>query len=107
MKLLEKMGWRPGQVLGKRGEGNIEPIALNVKMDRKGLISCEESGKGGKGGGKKVATSNATQGEYTIMVSIFCKKVKVRVILLIVSNNKSRRMTRLKKRNTVVSLLFK
>lgn len=62
MRLLEKMGWKPGQVLGKRGEGNIEPIAMNVKTDRKGLISCEETGKAGKGG-KNIAAAQAVQGE--------------------------------------------
>lgn len=42
MKLLEKMGWRPGQVIGKRGEGHAEPIALTVKIDRKGLSTGKE-----------------------------------------------------------------
>lgn len=62
MRLLEKMGWKPGQVIGKRGEGNIEPIALSVKMDRKGLVSCEETGKGRKGGNRNLATLGV-QGE--------------------------------------------
>jgi len=42
MKLLEKMGWKPGQVIGKRGEGCAEPIALTVKIDRKGLSAGKE-----------------------------------------------------------------
>lgn len=42
MKLLEKMGWKPGQVIGKRGEGHAEPIALTVKIDRKGLSTGKE-----------------------------------------------------------------
>jgi len=42
MKLLEKMGWKPGQVIGKRGEGYAEPIALTVKIDRKGLSAGKE-----------------------------------------------------------------
>ncbi len=66
MKLLQKMGWRPGQVLGKRGEGSYEPIALSVKMDRKGLVSCAEAGAkgkgGGKGGGKNIMAAQAVQG---------------------------------------------
>ena len=36
------MGWKPGQVIGKRGEGYAEPIALTVKIDRKGLSAGKE-----------------------------------------------------------------
>lgn len=42
MKLLQKMGWKPGQVIGKRGEGHAEPITLTVKIDRKGLSAGKE-----------------------------------------------------------------
>lgn len=42
MKLMQKMGWQPGQVLGKRGEGYAEPIAVQVKIDRRGLSSNTE-----------------------------------------------------------------
>lgn len=42
MKLLQKMGWKPGQVIGKRGEGYAEPIAVTVKIDRKGLSAGKE-----------------------------------------------------------------
>ena len=79
MRLLQKMGWKPGQVLGKRGEGNLEPIAMNVKMDRKGLISCEESGKGGKGGKggpRNVAVTPGVQGELFFD--------KIRIILIVI-----------------------
>ena len=78
MRLLQKMGWKPGQVLGKRGEGNLEPIAMSVKMDRKGLISCEESGKGGKGGKggpRNVAVTPGVQGELFFD--------KIRIILIV------------------------
>jgi len=37
MKMLKKMGWQEGQPLGKKGEGHVEPIALDVKVDRSGL----------------------------------------------------------------------
>ena len=36
MKMLKKMGWQEGQPLGKKGEGNVEPIAMDVKVDRSG-----------------------------------------------------------------------
>lgn len=42
MKLLQKMGWQPGEGLGRRGEGTLEPLSLDIKMDKKGLLSKEE-----------------------------------------------------------------
>ena len=36
MFLLQKMGWKPGDGLGKDNEGSREPLMLDVKMDRKG-----------------------------------------------------------------------
>ena len=73
MKLLQKMGWRPGQVLGKRGEGSYEPIALNVKTDRKGLVSFAEAGAkgrgGGRGGGKNIMAAQAVQGGWPALLS--------------------------------------
>ncbi|XP_066999479.2 protein Son isoform X2 [Anabrus simplex] len=45
MTLLQKMGWRPGEGLGKNKEGTLEPLQLEVKMDKKGLVSQEELGQ--------------------------------------------------------------
>ncbi|CAG2100119.1 unnamed protein product [Medioppia subpectinata] len=42
MHLLLKMGWSPGQGLGKNNEGTLNPIALDIKMDKKGLVAEEE-----------------------------------------------------------------
>ncbi|KAI9565616.1 hypothetical protein GHT06_009408 [Daphnia sinensis] len=42
MKLLQKMGWQPGEGLGRHGEGTLEPLSLDIKMDKKGLLSKEE-----------------------------------------------------------------
>ena len=39
MKMLKKMGWKEGQPIGKQGEGHVEPICLDVKMDRFGESS--------------------------------------------------------------------
>ena len=36
MFLLQKMGWKPGDGLGKDNEGKKEPLMLDIKMDRKG-----------------------------------------------------------------------
>lgn len=44
MALLQKMGWRPGEGLGKNKEGALEPLQLEVKLDKKGLISQQDIG---------------------------------------------------------------
>ena len=36
MCLLQKMGWKHGEGLGKDSDGKLEPLALDVKTDRKG-----------------------------------------------------------------------
>ena len=36
MKMMMKMGWRAGQPLGKKGEGHVEPISVQVKVNRSG-----------------------------------------------------------------------
>ncbi|CAH0552524.1 unnamed protein product [Brassicogethes aeneus] len=57
MHLLQKMGWKPGEGLGKEKTGTLEPLLLQVKLDKKGLVADEEQskkknkGKGGGGGG--------------------------------------------------------
>ncbi|XP_013421780.1 protein SON-like [Lingula anatina] len=45
MLLLRKMGWKPGEGLGKNNEGPSEPLMLDVKMDRKGLYGEGEGPK--------------------------------------------------------------
>ncbi|KAI1726842.1 g-patch domain-containing protein [Ditylenchus destructor] len=42
MKLLQKMGWQPGEGLGKEKSGTLEPLMLDVKSDRRGLQSVED-----------------------------------------------------------------
>lgn len=37
MKMLKKMGWKEGQPIGKQGEGHVEPICVDIKMDRSGM----------------------------------------------------------------------
>lgn len=49
MHLLQKMGWTPGQGLGKEGTGTLQPLLLEVKLDTKGLQAKEESVRHGKG----------------------------------------------------------
>ncbi|XP_022919854.2 protein Son [Onthophagus taurus] len=45
MHLLQKMGWRPGEGLGKEKSGTLEPLLLEVKLDKKGIIAKEDHQK--------------------------------------------------------------
>ncbi len=36
------MGWKDGEGLGKNKEGVLNPLALDIKTDRKGLVSHDE-----------------------------------------------------------------
>ena len=47
-KLLEKMGWSEGQALGKLGVGDVEPLVIDFKLDRRGLNAIDEVHKGQK-----------------------------------------------------------
>lgn len=49
MHLLQKMGWKPGEGLGKEKTGTLEPLLLEVKLDKRGLVANEEQ----KGRAKK------------------------------------------------------
>lgn len=42
MHLLQKMGWKPGEGLGKEKTGTLEPLLLEVKLDKRGLVANEE-----------------------------------------------------------------
>ncbi|XP_053679843.1 protein Son [Anopheles nili] len=37
MHLLQKMGWQPGEGLGKEKNGSLHPLLLDVKLDKRGL----------------------------------------------------------------------
>ncbi|XP_022218623.2 protein Son [Drosophila obscura] len=68
MALLQKMGWKPGEGLGRCKTGSLQPLLLDVKLDKRGLVSRDDiklqpprpaagqrknknSGGGGGGGG--------------------------------------------------------
>lgn len=42
MHLLKKMGWTPGEGLGKEGTGSLTPLLLELKLDKRGLEANEE-----------------------------------------------------------------
>lgn len=45
-KMLEKMGWKEGQGVGKHKEGPVEPLALDIKTNRRGLVSQDDNKPG-------------------------------------------------------------
>jgi len=48
--MLKKMGWSEGEGLGKERNGDVDPLTLDIKMDKRGLVAAEEAmGKRGKG----------------------------------------------------------
>jgi len=47
--LLKKMGWSEGDGLGKTRSGDVDPLTLDIKMDKKGLMSAEENTKNKRG----------------------------------------------------------
>lgn len=59
LHLLMKMGWQPGEGLGRGRCGALEPLVLDIKSDRKGLVAAEEAPRHGtvyranKGGGPR------------------------------------------------------
>lgn len=42
MHLLKKMGWTPGEGLGKESNGSLTPLLLELKLDKRGLEANEE-----------------------------------------------------------------
>lgn len=42
MHLLKKMGWAPGEGLGKDRNGGLMPLLLELKLDKRGLEANEE-----------------------------------------------------------------
>merc|ERR1719347_1634756 len=40
--MLKKMGWADGEGLGKNKTGDVNPLSLDIKFDKKGLMAAEE-----------------------------------------------------------------
>lgn len=43
--MLKKMGWSEGEGLGKTRSGDVDPLTLDIKMDKKGLMAAEEDSR--------------------------------------------------------------
>ncbi|XP_054641978.1 protein SON isoform X2 [Dunckerocampus dactyliophorus] len=48
--LMRKMGWKTGEGLGRNREGTVEPIIIDFKVDRKGLVAEGEKPQKPTGG---------------------------------------------------------
>ncbi|XP_061833228.1 uncharacterized protein sonb isoform X3 [Nerophis lumbriciformis] len=48
--LMRKMGWKTGEGLGRNREGTVEPIIIDFKVDRKGLLAEGEKPQKQTGG---------------------------------------------------------
>ena len=57
--MLRKMGWQEGEGLGKDKSGDIDPLTLDIKMDKKGLMAAEENLHRKRRGGGDVLTLTA------------------------------------------------
>lgn len=42
MHLLQKMGWKPGEGLGREKNGALQPLLLELKLDKRGLETNDE-----------------------------------------------------------------
>jgi len=73
LHLMAKMGWRPGEGLGKDKDGALEPLTLDVKSDRKGLVANEELPASNKKPG--VTFGNDIAGKHPVSVLMeLCSK---------------------------------
>ncbi|XP_049872709.1 protein Son isoform X2 [Pectinophora gossypiella] len=82
MHLLQKMGWTPGQGLGKEGTGTLQPLLLEVKLDTKGLQAKEEAvrGKGVRAvrPGRRGPAPLVAGGKHPVsLLGEYCSKQKV------------------------------
>ncbi|VDK80241.1 unnamed protein product [Cylicostephanus goldi] len=72
LRLMQKMGWRPGEGLGPDGMGNLEPLVLDVKNDRKGLVAQDDVGA--KGGAKSAGDVVAAKHPVSMVMELCAKR---------------------------------
>lgn len=66
MHLLQKMGWKPGEGLGREKNGSLQPLLLDVKLDKRGLVAQEDAGGRKQQPGKKRAAINQQQAQQNL-----------------------------------------
>lgn len=78
MHLLQKMGWKPGEGLGKEKTGSLEPLLLEVKLDKRGLVANEEQQKGKMKKVKVPASVKNLQGKHPVsLLGEYASKKKI------------------------------
>ncbi|KAK5847955.1 hypothetical protein PBY51_017043 [Eleginops maclovinus] len=73
--LMRKMGWRTGEGLGRNREGTVEPIIIDFKVDRKGLVAEGEKPQKQTGG---LVVTKDLMGKHPVSALIeLCNKRRV------------------------------
>ncbi|XP_072178323.1 uncharacterized protein [Diadema setosum] len=73
LSLMHKMGWRQGEGLGKNKEGAINPLLLEIKTDRQGLVAEAEKPKK-KGDVSKVIRKDLSGKHPVMALNELCSK---------------------------------
>ncbi|XP_068612316.1 protein SON-like [Brachionichthys hirsutus] len=73
--LMRKMGWRMGEGLGRNREGTVEPIVIDFKVDRKGLVAEGEKPQKQTGG---LVVTKDLMGKHPVSALIeLCNKRRI------------------------------
>ncbi|XP_047432368.1 protein SON isoform X2 [Mugil cephalus] len=73
--LMRKMGWRTGEGLGRNREGTVEPIVIDFKVDRKGLVAEGEKPQKQTGG---LVVTKDLMGKHPVSALIeLCNKKRI------------------------------
>ncbi|XP_019965752.2 protein SON [Paralichthys olivaceus] len=73
--LMRKMGWRTGEGLGRNREGTVEPIIIDFKVDRKGLVAEGEKPQKQTGG---LVVTKDLMGKHPVSALIeLCNKKRI------------------------------
>ena len=62
--MLKKMGWKDGEGLGKFKSGEVNPLTLDIKFDKKGLMAAEETKR--KGGVVTMTACKDLSGKHPV-----------------------------------------
>ncbi|XP_034407841.1 protein SON isoform X2 [Cyclopterus lumpus] len=73
--LMRKMGWKTGEGLGRNREGTVEPIVIDFKVDRKGLVAEGEKTQKQTGG---LVVTKDLMGKHPVSALIeLCNKRRI------------------------------
>ncbi|KAI3366246.1 hypothetical protein L3Q82_009719 [Scortum barcoo] len=73
--LMRKMGWKTGEGLGRNREGTVEPIIIDFKVDRKGLVAEGEKPQKQTGG---LVVTKDLMGKHPVSALIeLCNKKRI------------------------------